>query len=213
MWATNSCGWDDRGADLQCVVCRHCPDGKDQDPSADPAEAIMILLVTRDVVAKNDPKAYDVLDHMELPGHTSTAGPHIRFTDFRVPDHNLLAAPGKGAPVVLQCFTATAALVGAMATGIMAGTFESALKFAKSDTRGGAQTIINHQSVADLLIDVKMKTDASRFLTWKAAHALDNGLGGELALEAKIYCSDSAVKAVVDAMSAIGMYDPTTHQT
>lgn len=205
MWATNSCGWDDRGADLQCVVCRYSQDGKEQDLSADPAEAIMILLVTRDIVEKNPPKAYDVLDHMELPGHTSTAGPHIRFTEFRVPGHNLLAAPGKGASVVLQCFTATAALVGAMATGIMAAAFESALKFAKSDTRGGAQPIINHQSVSDLLIDIKMKTDTSRFLTWKAAHALDNGLGGELALEAKIYCSDSAVKAVVDAMSAIGM--------
>lgn len=206
MWATNSCGWDDRGADLQCVVCRYSQDGKPQDPSSDPADAIMILLVTRDVVEKNTQSAYEVLDHIELPGHASTAGPHIRFTEFRVPRHNLLAAPGKGAPIVLQCFTATAALVGAMATGIMASAFEAALKFAKSDSRGGAQPIINHQSVSDLLIDIKMKTDASRFLTWKAAHALDNGLGGELALEAKIYCSDNAVKAVVDAMSAIGTY-------
>ena len=205
MWATNSCGWDDRGADLQCVVCRYSQDGKEQDPSSDPADSIMILLVTRDIVEKNISKAYEVLDHMELPGHSSTAGPHIKFTEFHVPGHNLLAAPGKGAAVVLQCFTATAALVGAMATGIMAAVFEAALKFAKTDTRGGAEPILKHQSVSDLLIDVKMKTDASRFLTWKAAHAFDNGLGGELALEAKIYCSDNAVKAVVDAMSAIGM--------
>ena len=205
MWATNSSGWDDRGADLQCVVCRYSQDGKEQDPSANPADAIMILMVTRDIVDKNPSKAYDVLDHMELPGHSSTAGPHVKFTDFRVPDHNLLAAPGTGAAVVLQCFMATAALVGAMATGIMAAAFEAALRFAKSDTRGGAEPIINHQSVSNLLIDIKMKTDASRFLTWKAAHALDSGLGGELALEAKIFCSDSAVKAVTDAMSAIGM--------
>jgi alkylation response protein AidB-like acyl-CoA dehydrogenase len=205
MWATNSCGWDDRGADLQCVVCRYAQDGEEQDPSSDPADSIVILLVTRDIVEKNTLKAYEVLDHMELPGHSSTAGPHIKFTEFRVPGHNILATPGKGAPIVLQCFTATAALVGAMATGIMAGAFEAALKFAKTDTRGGAEPILKHQSVSDLLMDLKMKTDASRFLTWKAAHALDNGLGGELALEAKIYCSDNAVKAVVDAMSAIGM--------
>lgn len=205
MWATNCSGWDDRGADLQCVVCRYSQDGREQDPSSDPADAIMIILVTRDIVEKNSPSAYQVLNHPELPGHSSNNGPHIRFTEFRVSGRHLLAAPGKGAPVVLQCFTTTAALVGAMATGIMAATFEAALKFAKSDTRGGAQPIINHQSVADLLMDIKMKTDASRFLTWKAAQALDNRLGGELALEAKIYCSDQAVKAVVDAMSAIGM--------
>jgi alkylation response protein AidB-like acyl-CoA dehydrogenase len=92
-----------------------------------------------------------------------------------------------------------------MSVAIMAAAFEAALDFAKSDTRGGAEPIINRQSVADLLMEVKMKIDAARFLTWKAANALDNGLGGELALEAKIFCSDLTVKAVADCMSAVGM--------
>lgn len=204
MWATNSSGWDDKGADLQCLVARCIEEGKGAPD--DPAEAVMIFLITREIVASNPPDAYQVLSHMELPGHTSASGPHVKYKSFRVPSHNVLALPGKGAMIVQQCFTATAALVGAMATGIMAAAFEAALKFAKSDTRGGATPIINHQSVANLLMDVKMRADASRFLTWKAAHALDNNLGGELALEAKIWCSDNAVKAVVDAMNAIGMW-------
>jgi alkylation response protein AidB-like acyl-CoA dehydrogenase len=112
MWASNSGGWDDHGADLECVVCRYSQDGSPQDPSSNPADVILILLVTRDIIAKNSSGAYKVLGHAELPGHSSTAGPHIRFTDFRVPDYNLLAAPGKGASIILQCFTATAALVG-----------------------------------------------------------------------------------------------------
>lgn len=91
-----------------------------------------------------------------------------------------------------------------MAVGIMAAAFEAALEFAKSDSRGGSQPILSRQSVSDRLMDIKMSTDAARFITWKACHALDNGLGGELALEAKIYCSDLAVKAVSDAMSAVG---------
>ena len=109
MWTTNSCGWDDRGADLQCVVCRFSQDGEPQDPNVDPAENIMIILVTREVIAENDPKAYEVLNHFETAGFSSTAGPHTRFTQFHVPDHNVLAAPGgKGAEIVKQCFTATA---------------------------------------------------------------------------------------------------------
>jgi len=112
MWASNCGGWDDRGADLECVVCRHSPEGNPQDPLAEPTDAVMILLVTRDIIAKNKLEAYQVLSHVELPGHSSTTGPHVRYTEFRVPDHNLLAAPGKGAPIILQCFTATAALVG-----------------------------------------------------------------------------------------------------
>jgi len=69
----------------------------------------MILLVTRDVVLNNKATAYEVLNHFETAGHSSTAGPHTRFVEFRVPGHNLLAAPGKGAEIVKQCFTATAA--------------------------------------------------------------------------------------------------------
>lgn len=96
-------------------------------------------------------------------------------------------------------------MVGAMSTGIMAATFEAALEFAKTDTRGGAQTLLARPSVSDILMDIKMRTDAARFLTWKAASALDNGKGGELALEAKIFCSDLAVKVVVDAMTVVGV--------
>ena len=96
-------------------------------------------------------------------------------------------------------------VVGAISVGIMSAAFESALSFSKSDARGGAEPIFGRQSVADLLMGVKMRIDASRFLTWKACHALDNGLGGELALEAKIYCSDLAVKSVMDCNSAVGM--------
>jgi alkylation response protein AidB-like acyl-CoA dehydrogenase len=77
----------------------------------------MILLVTREIIAKNAPSAYEVLSYVETAGHSSTTGPHIRFTEFRVPGHNLLAEPGKGAAVVLQCFTATAALVGTYSRG------------------------------------------------------------------------------------------------
>lgn len=110
MWTTNSCGWDDGGADLQCVVCRYSQDGSPQDPSSDPASAIVILLVTREVVQKNKADAYKVLSHIETAGHSSTASPHTRFTEFGVPGHNLLCAPGKGAEVTVACFTATAAL-------------------------------------------------------------------------------------------------------
>jgi alkylation response protein AidB-like acyl-CoA dehydrogenase len=205
MWATNCCGWDDRGADLQCLVCRFSQDGKDQDPKADPADSIMILLVTREVVENNEQSAYQVLKHLEITGHSSTAGPHTRFVEFRVPGRNLLAAPGKGAEIVSLSFTSSACLVGAMSVGVMSAAFEAALEFAKSDSRGGAQALLSRQSVSDLLMDIKMRTDAARFLTWKAANAFDNGNGLEICLEAKIYCSDLAVKSVVDAMSAVGM--------
>ena len=110
MWTTNSCGWDDRGADLQCVVCRYSQDGKPQDPNEDPAANIVIFLVTREVVASNEAGAYKVLNHFETAGYSSTAGPQTRFNEFHVPGRYILAAPGgRGSEIVKECFTNTAA--------------------------------------------------------------------------------------------------------
>lgn len=167
-------------------------------------------MVTREVIAHNAPGAYEVLSDPELAGHVTASGPHTRFNNLRVPEANLLPAPGSGAAVVEQTFASSAAIVGAMSVGIMRATFDAALKFAKSDTRGGPMSILARQSVADLLIDVKMRTEASRLMTWKALHCLQNGPGDykarlEMVCEAKVFCSDNAVKCVVDAMKAVGM--------
>lgn len=104
----------------------------------------------------------------------------------------------------------SAALVGAMAVGTMRSAFEEALAFAKSDTRGGTKAIIQHQSVADKLIDCKMRIETSRLLVWKAVHALDDPMVEwkvklELSMQAKIFATDSAVDCVIDAMKAVGM--------
>lgn len=165
----------------------------------------MILLVTRDQIAKNKPEAYKVIKHIESMGHSSTSGPHVKFTDFRVPGHRLLGKQGQAGAIITRAFTSSAALAGAMATGVMAATFEAALDFAKKDSRGGATSLLARPTVSDLLMDIKMRTDAARFFTWKAANALDTGKGGELALEAKIYCTDLALNVVSDAMKVVGV--------
>lgn len=166
--------------------------------------------MTREDISSNDSSAYQILSHPEMPGHIAANGPHIKFTNLRVPNKNLLAPPGEGAGVVEQTFGSSAAIVGAMSVGIMRAAFEAALSFAKSDNRGGTVPIIQHQSVADLLIDIKMKIETSRLLTWKALHGIENGPGGwkarlEMALHAKIFCSDNAVACVVGAMKAVGV--------
>jgi alkylation response protein AidB-like acyl-CoA dehydrogenase len=208
LWATNCSGWDDCGADIQCVVCRQV--GDDVSADDDPVSRILIIIVTRMDIVANDPGAYEVLSHPELTGFNASNGPHCRFMNLRVAGKNLLAPPGKGAQVVEQTFGSSAAIVSAMAVGIMRAAFEVALSFAKRDTRGGMVPIIQHQSVADLLIDIKGRIEASRVLTWKALHTVEHGPGDwnarlELALHAKIFASDHAVQSVVDAMKVVGI--------
>jgi nitroalkane oxidase len=165
----------------------------------------MIIMVTREDIAKNKPGAYSVLSHPVTVGHPAVSGPHSRFNELRVPVANILCPPGQGASVVEATFTGSAALVGAMAVGIMRRSFELALAFTKKHTRGGSVPILQRQSVADLLIDIKMRCEASRSLVWRACCALEQKGNPELAYETKIYCSDNAVKSVVDAMNAVGV--------
>ncbi|KAL1382738.1 acyl-CoA dehydrogenase/oxidase C-terminal [Phyllosticta capitalensis] len=222
MWTTNSGGWDGRGAELQCVVCRRVerppPEEEKLDPSRDPAADILILAITRSILDANPPSTYRVLSDPSLAGFRSTSGPHSRFTSLRVPASHVLCPPGRGAAVVERVFGTSAALVGAMGVGIMRAAFEAALQFCKTDDRGGAGgPVLQRQSVADLLIDVKMRCETARLLTWKALHALENGPGVweqrlELACQAKIYSSEAAVQSVVDAMKAVGITSYATDQ-
>ncbi|KAF2486065.1 putative acyl-CoA dehydrogenase [Neohortaea acidophila] len=212
VWTTNSGGWDGKGADLQCVVCRQT-----EGEFADPSQAIIILLVDREIVAQNGPNAYEILAEPDLMGHPATTGPHSKFTDFRVPEENVLAAGEAAATLVEQSFTASAALVGAFSVSVMRAAFTAALDFAKKDSRGGTVPLIQRQSVADLLINIKMRMDSCRLLTWKALYSLENGPGDfkarqELCLESKIFASDNCVKCVTDAMSAVGMLSYRTDQ-
>ncbi|KAL5348525.1 hypothetical protein ACLOAV_005941 [Pseudogymnoascus australis] len=205
LWATNSAGWDFGGADLQCVVCRTTTPSSDE-----PADALMIILVTTEDVKRNNPGAFSVLRHVSTAGHTACSGPHIKYTNMRVPAKNVLCAAGTAAPIVLGSFDLSAVLVGAMGVGIMRAAFDAALEFAKGDNRRGAVPLLERQSVADLMINIKMQTEACRALTWKAASSIQNGPGDynarrELALSAKVYCSDAAVKACIEAINVVGV--------
>jgi alkylation response protein AidB-like acyl-CoA dehydrogenase len=116
----------------------------------------------------------------------------------------VLSTPGESQ------LTSTAMLVGAMGVGVQRAVFDAALSFSH-DTRGGTVPIAQRQAVADLLINIKMRTETSRYLTWKAAHCLTAGPGEhaqrrEHALLAKVHCSDAAVQSCLDAINAVGVY-------
>lgn len=216
-WTTNSGGWDGRGADMTCLVCRQGRPDTPQSPDDDPESNILILILTREDIANNPTDAYRVLSDPDLGGHKSVNGPHTRFTNLRVPHANLLAPPGQGAQLVERTFGLSAALVGAMCVGVMRHAFETALAYAKKEKRGGIEPIIMHQAVSERLIDVKIKIDAARAVTWRAMSILERlqaeGEGGnvkwdsalEAAVAAKIYCSDMCVGVVETCMAVVGM--------
>ncbi|CAK1364870.1 Nitroalkane oxidase [Cercospora beticola] len=199
IWASNSGGWDFKGPELLCLVCRFGTRGA-------PADTIGIVVITREEF--DDPRnanAFRVGDDIETHGFKAHSGPRTHFTNFRVPVKNILATPGKGAIVNVAAFTESAALVGAGAAGLMRSCFEHTLKIVTTEKRGGSRPTIEYQSVADLLISMKMRLETTRYLTWKACDYLDKTGEAELAYQAKVYGSETAIQCVLEAMQAVGV--------
>jgi len=73
--------------------------------------------------------------------------------------------------------------------------------------------VIDHQNVGFMLADARMNIEACRYLTWKACHYFDTtgGQGEELAIMAKVYCSERCVDTVYNLMRVVGVESYTPH--
>lgn len=193
-YTTNGSGWEGKGSHLYTVVCR-------TDPAKPPQESLAVIVVP------GSSRGVEVAGYLDTAGHRAVNSPCVNFNQVRVPATNILGKPGDGIGICTRTFSWTAALIGAACTGVMRAAFECALNFAKSDKRSGSVPVIDHQNVGYMLADLKMKVEASRYLTWKACHYLDSTAheGEELAIMAKVWCSETCVQAVYDAMRIVGI--------
>ena len=194
QWVSSATGWDGKGADLICVVCR-------TDPAAPPEKGISIIVVEQPAEGIVLEKALDAV------GHRAHLVPRFRIENVRAPQENILGGPGAGLQLVEGSFTGTAALVGVFGVAVMRSAFDFALNFARTERRGGAVPIIEHQAVGYALADAKTQIEAARYLSWRACHALDTQAPGafELSLQAKIFGSETAVKVITDLMRVVGI--------
>ena len=122
-----------------------------------------------------------VADVYDKIGHRGVVAPRVHFDQVRVPAANLIGQPGRtGKRVVADAFSWTAALT---------------------------VPIIEHQNVGFMLVGIKMRIEACRYLTWKACHDLERtgGRADELAIMTKVYCSEAAVDTVYDCMRVVGI--------
>jgi nitroalkane oxidase len=192
QWVSHATGWEGTGPDLMTVVCRA---GDDPDPRRSTAA----LLVPGPIAGLT------VTEVLEPLGHRAHLLPRFSLTDVRVPAANLLGEVGDGLGIVAASFGG--ALVGACAAGVMRAAFDAALRFARTDRRGGTVPVVEHQAVGFALADVKTRIEAVRGLTRAACAAVDSGSPGaeELSVHAKIFGSEAAVQTLVELMKVVGV--------
>ncbi len=193
-WVSSATGWNREGADVLCVVCR-------TDPVAPPDAAISIIAVEGPGAGIVFERAIDTI------GHRAHLVPQFGLHNVATPCHNLLGQEGSGLALTAAAFTATAALVGIFGVALMRTAFEFALHFARTEKRGGVHAIIEHQAVGYALADAKTTIEAARYLSWRACHALDvqSPSAEELAVHAKIFGSEAAVRVITDLMRVVGI--------
>lgn len=140
-------------------------------------------------------------------GHRLSSVREVIFNQVRVPADQRLGGEGAGFAILIDCYEGNGVGVGSSAIGLARAAYDAALDYAQNRIIWG-QPIIQHESVAAKLAEMRMKIEAARALVWKMAWAADNpdkcaGLN-RLGTMAKIFPSMMVREVTSAAMDICG---------
>jgi alkylation response protein AidB-like acyl-CoA dehydrogenase len=130
----------------------------------------------------------------------------LMFTDVKVPKENRVGEDGFGFKFAMKTLSGGRIGIAAQALGIASGALEFAAKYA-TERKAFGKAISEHQAIAFKLADMATKVEAARLLVLKAAWLKDQGLNYDKeSAMAKLYASDVAMEATVEAVQIHGGY-------
>ena len=128
----------------------------------------------------------------------------LAFEDCRIPLENLLGREGRGAEVFNCSMEWERGAILACALGTMRRQLERCVQHARTRTQFG-KPIGKFQSVANKLVDMKIRLETSRPLVYKIGWLKEQGKDATCeAAAAKLYVSDCFVKNSLDAVQLFG---------
>lgn len=130
----------------------------------------------------------------------------VMFNDVVVPKDQRLGPEGFGFKYAMKTLDGGRIGIAAQALGIAAGAFELALAYSH-ERKAFGKPINQHQAVAFKLADMAMEIETARMLVYKAAWLKDQKKNyATAAAMAKLYASEVAMKATVEAVQVHGGY-------
>ena len=143
------------------------------------------------------------LDKMGL--RTSPMGELI-FQDCFLPEENRLGPEGAGANIFNDSMEWERSCILASHIGAMERQLETSIAYARERQQFG-QPIGNFQSVANRIVDMKVRLETARLLLYKVAWLKKQGKSATLeAAMAKLYLSESFIQSGLDAIRTHGSY-------
>jgi alkylation response protein AidB-like acyl-CoA dehydrogenase len=133
----------------------------------------------------------------------------IVLEDLRVPQENLLGKRGEGFKLFMAALDGGRISIGALSVGIAQACLDAALAYAKERHQFG-RPISEFQAIQFKLADMATSVELSRLAVYRAAWLKDKGLPftRESAM-AKLFASETAVRAALEAIQIYGGYGYT----
>jgi alkylation response protein AidB-like acyl-CoA dehydrogenase len=141
---------------------------------------------------------------MRKMGQRAIVNTELFLSDCFVAEDRRLGEQGEGFRGLMEVFDRSRVTLSAAATGLARAALEYATQYAKEREQFG-RPIAEHQAVAFRLADMALRVDASRLLTWRAAHLLDAGRTATTeAAMAKLHASETAMWCTWAAVQTLG---------
>ncbi|MEO8358891.1 MAG: acyl-CoA dehydrogenase family protein [Vicinamibacteria bacterium] len=139
-------------------------------------------------------------------GVRSSDTSELIFEDCRIPEGNLLGAPGMGYVDTLRILDRGRIGIAAFSIGIAQGAFEAALSYSKGRKQFN-QAIAEFQGIQFKLSEMAVKIEGARLLMQRAASLRDAGREHKTeSAMAKLYASEIAVEVALEAIQIHGGY-------
>ena len=140
----------------------------------------------------------------ELIGGHGLGANGIRFDNCRVPGKSLFLPPGEGFRAAMEGIDLARVLVSAMCCGMLRTSLSTAASYVRDRNAFGAR-LADLQGVRFKLADVATDLEASRLLTYQAAHALQDGGDASIAAaHAKKFSTRVTETGVASCMQVMG---------
>ncbi|HPF22755.1 MAG TPA: acyl-CoA dehydrogenase family protein [Hyphomonas sp.] len=126
------------------------------------------------------------------------------FEDVRVPASAVIGKVGAGGPIFNQSMEWERTCLVAAHLGKMEHLLEKSIDFAKTRSSFGKKIAVN-QSVSHRIVDMKVRLEAARLLTYRAASRLETSkMVGMDAAMAKLFTSEALLQTAVDTIRTMG---------
>ena len=155
-------------------------------------------------IVETKSKGFKVGRNEEKLGLNASYTNQLSFEDLEVPAGNRLGKEGEGFKVAMATLDTGRIMAAAGSVGIARAAFEDSVAYAKERKQFG-RPIIENQAIQWKLADMDVAIEAGRNLYLKAAWLKDQGQPfTHAASRAKLWCSEMAMKATIEAVQIHG---------